>query len=82
MSEAKESGSSENLASGGWRRGSVFEQNLRSLSGLKNSPKVAKEDLLITKNNLVAGDAEPTGNEDAGGYAIQQRLAIETNDGL
>lgn len=39
ISEANESGSSENLASGGWRRGRVFEENLGVLCGLKDSPK-------------------------------------------
>ncbi|EIT81863.1 hypothetical protein AO1008_08044 [Aspergillus oryzae 100-8] len=39
MPEAKESGSSENMASGGWRRGRVFEENLGVLCGLKDSPK-------------------------------------------
>lgn len=39
ISEANESGSSENLASGGWRRGRVFEENLGVSCGLKDSPK-------------------------------------------
>lgn len=39
MSAAKESGSSENLASGGWRRGRVLEENVGDICGLKDSPK-------------------------------------------
>lgn len=39
ISEGKVSGSSQNLASGGWRRGRVFEGDLSSLSGLNDSPK-------------------------------------------
>lgn len=39
ISEGNESGSFENLVSGGWSRGSVLEEYLDSLCGLKDSPR-------------------------------------------
>lgn len=39
MSAAKGSGWSENLASGGWRRGRVLEESFGDICGLKDSPK-------------------------------------------
>lgn len=43
--------------------------------------KVAKDDLLLSKNDLIATNAKLTGNVYIRGYAIRQWLSIKTDDG-
>lgn len=80
MSEAKDSGTSDNLVSGGWWKRRVFEENLTVLSGLKDSPKSLRLIFFSPKTKSSLGTPNQPGMNTRTGTPFDKRLTVRTKN--